>query len=106
MAYLSYYKLIEQYDDLQYIEDLLATFHPGSLPNAEAVDMMLKLYANQWLNVPFEPISAEKFLSPIGSPLRMSLGGVSTPTASYSKTVSKIGSSGKVKASGFNAEDN
>ena len=55
MTYLAYFKQVERYDDLQYIEDLLALFHPGSLPNAEAVALLLENNQSSWMNVTPNP---------------------------------------------------
>ena len=68
MTYLAFFKQVERYDDLQYIEDLLAMFHPGSLPNAEAVAFLLEQNQESWLNVTPNPqadLSNLSFPSPV-----------------------------------------
>ena len=55
MTFLAFFKQVERHDDLQYIEDLLGMFNPGSLPNAEAVALLLERNQDGWLNVTPNP---------------------------------------------------
>lgn len=48
MAFMAFYKQLESFFDLQKIEDLISSYHQGSLPNAEAVAQLLKNNRKEW----------------------------------------------------------
>lgn len=48
MAYLSFFKQLEQFADLQQVEDLIQTFNSCAVPNSEAVSEMLNSNKHAW----------------------------------------------------------
>lgn len=52
MAYLSYFKKVSKFNDLQFLEDLVLNCYRCSVPNQEAVADVLKNNQAQWDNLP------------------------------------------------------